>query len=106
MHAFVHTLHLALYHFCNIRGRVLVLQVDQYLHQLPIKALPGIGRVLEDKLKQRSVSTCGQLRMIPKVIFCILKDNVFTFQEDLFVEMVVSHFLFNTRLLNQFPRGK
>ncbi|XP_024021251.1 DNA repair protein REV1 isoform X2 [Morus notabilis] len=41
-------------------------KVDDYLHQLPIKALPGIGRVLEEKLKQKNVQTCGQLRIISK----------------------------------------
>ncbi|XP_031381989.1 DNA repair protein REV1 isoform X1 [Punica granatum] len=41
-------------------------RVDDYLHDLPIKALPGIGHVLEDKLKQRNIRTCGQLRMISK----------------------------------------
>lgn len=41
--------------------------MDNYLHDLPIKALPGIGYVLEDKLKQCNVLTCGQLKMISKV---------------------------------------
>ncbi|XP_059591918.1 DNA repair protein REV1 isoform X4 [Vitis vinifera] len=41
-------------------------KVDDYLHQLPIKALPGIGHVLEEKLRRRKVHTCGQLRMISK----------------------------------------
>ncbi|XP_021285553.1 DNA repair protein REV1 isoform X2 [Herrania umbratica] len=41
-------------------------RVDEYLDQLPIKALPGIGHVLEEKLKNRNVRTCGQLRMISK----------------------------------------
>ncbi|KAK2985827.1 hypothetical protein RJ640_018693 [Escallonia rubra] len=41
-------------------------KVDDYLHKLPIKALPGIGHVLEEKLKRREVKTCGQLRMISK----------------------------------------
>ncbi|XWS62960.1 hypothetical protein CRYUN_Cryun06bG0055600 [Craigia yunnanensis] len=40
--------------------------VDEYLNQLPIKALPGIGHVLEEKLKKKNVRTCGQLRMISK----------------------------------------
>ncbi|KAJ4716214.1 DNA repair protein REV1 [Melia azedarach] len=40
--------------------------VDEYLNQLPIKALPGIGYALEEKLKRRNVWTCGQLRMISK----------------------------------------
>ncbi|CAK9187090.1 unnamed protein product [Ilex paraguariensis] len=41
-------------------------KVDDYLNELPIKALPGIGHVLEEKLKRRQVKTCGQLQMIPK----------------------------------------
>ncbi|XVE93451.1 hypothetical protein REPUB_Repub01dG0193800 [Reevesia pubescens] len=41
-------------------------RVDEYLDQLPIKALPGIGHVLEEKLKNKNVRTCGQLRMISK----------------------------------------
>ncbi|XP_022952777.1 DNA repair protein REV1 [Cucurbita moschata] len=41
-------------------------KVDDYLDPLPIKDLPGIGRALEEKLKKRSVFTCGQLRMISK----------------------------------------
>ncbi|XP_057964637.1 DNA repair protein REV1 isoform X2 [Malania oleifera] len=41
-------------------------KVDDHLCQLPIKALPGIGRVLEEKLKKLQLETCGQLRMISK----------------------------------------
>ncbi|KAM7479135.1 hypothetical protein LguiA_027348 [Lonicera macranthoides] len=41
-------------------------KVDDYLHELPIKALPGIGHALEEKLKTRQVKTCGQLRTISK----------------------------------------
>ncbi|KAI3413115.1 uncharacterized protein J3R85_016475 [Psidium guajava] len=41
-------------------------KVDEYLRKLPINALPGIGYVLEDKLKQRNIWTCGQLRMVSK----------------------------------------
>ncbi|XVE49265.1 hypothetical protein DITRI_Ditri01bG0069000 [Diplodiscus trichospermus] len=41
-------------------------KVDDYLNQLPIKALPGIGHVLEEKLKNKNVRTCGQLRLISK----------------------------------------
>ncbi|KAK6946041.1 UmuC domain [Dillenia turbinata] len=41
-------------------------KVDNYLHELPVKALPGIGYVLEEKLKMLQVKTCGQLRMISK----------------------------------------
>ncbi|PIA27042.1 hypothetical protein AQUCO_08300016v1 [Aquilegia coerulea] len=42
-------------------------KVEGFLDELPIKALPGIGHVLEDKLKRLSIQTCGQLRMISKV---------------------------------------
>ncbi|OMO63318.1 DNA-repair protein, UmuC-like protein [Corchorus olitorius] len=41
-------------------------RVDEYLDQLPIKALPGIGHVLEEKIKTKNIRTCGQLRMISK----------------------------------------
>ncbi|KAL9267511.1 DNA repair protein REV1-like protein, partial [Drosera capensis] len=41
-------------------------KVDDYLLQLPIKALPGIGHVLEQKLNKRHVQTCEQLRAISK----------------------------------------
>ncbi|XP_043813942.1 DNA repair protein REV1 isoform X4 [Manihot esculenta] len=41
-------------------------RVDEYLQELPIKALPGIGYVLEEKLKKKNISTCGQLRLISK----------------------------------------
>ncbi|GAB4852853.1 hypothetical protein Ancab_017050 [Ancistrocladus abbreviatus] len=47
-------------------------KVDEYLIKLPIKALPGIGHVLEEKLKKRQVQTCGQLRMISKE--CLQKE--------------------------------
>lgn len=42
-------------------------QVNEFLKELPIKALPGIGRALEEKLKGRHVKTCGDLHMISKV---------------------------------------
>ncbi|KAL3515331.1 hypothetical protein ACH5RR_022233 [Cinchona calisaya] len=41
-------------------------RVDDYLCELPVKALPGIGHVLEEKLKKKQIKTCGQLRMIAK----------------------------------------
>ncbi|KAF7144242.1 hypothetical protein RHSIM_Rhsim05G0088900 [Rhododendron simsii] len=41
-------------------------KVDDYLNELPIKSLPGIGHVLEEKLKRIQIQTCGQLRMISK----------------------------------------
>lgn len=42
-------------------------QVEEYLHELPVKALPGIGYVLEEKLRKLDITTCGQLQMISKV---------------------------------------
>uniref|UniRef100_A0A7N0TNI1 DNA repair protein REV1 n=1 Tax=Kalanchoe fedtschenkoi TaxID=63787 RepID=A0A7N0TNI1_KALFE len=47
---------------CHIRPEV----VDDYLLKLPIKSLPGIGHVLEEKLKKQHIKTCGQLRAISK----------------------------------------
>ncbi|KAK8259327.1 hypothetical protein V6Z12_D13G048200 [Gossypium hirsutum] len=41
-------------------------RVDEYLDQLPIKVLPGIGHVLAEKLKNKNVRTCGELRLISK----------------------------------------
>nr|XP_043621063.1 DNA repair protein REV1 [Erigeron canadensis] len=41
-------------------------KVNDFLKQLPIKALPGIGRALEEKLKGKHVKTCEELRMISK----------------------------------------
>ncbi|KAL8156172.1 DNA repair protein REV1 [Apium graveolens] len=41
-------------------------KVEEYLNELPIKALPGIGHVLEDKLKRTNVKTCKQLRLLSK----------------------------------------
>ncbi|KAJ8769069.1 hypothetical protein K2173_024065 [Erythroxylum novogranatense] len=41
-------------------------KVDEYLQELPIKTLPGIGHVLEEKLRKRNICTCGQLRLISK----------------------------------------
>lgn len=43
-------------------------QVGDHLSQLPINALPGIGNVLQEKLKKQNVHTCGQLHMISKVL--------------------------------------
>ncbi|XP_040361483.1 DNA repair protein REV1-like isoform X2 [Rosa chinensis] len=42
-------------------------EVHDYLYELPIKTLPGIGRILEEKLKKRNILIYGQLRAIPKV---------------------------------------
>ncbi|KAF3624885.1 DNA repair protein REV1 [Capsicum annuum] len=41
-------------------------KVEEHLCELPVKALPGIGYVLEEKLNRRQITTCGQLRMISK----------------------------------------
>ncbi|PIN17326.1 Translesion DNA polymerase - REV1 deoxycytidyl transferase [Handroanthus impetiginosus] len=41
-------------------------KVDDYLSTLPVKALPGIGYVLEAKLKRKLIKTCGQLRLLTK----------------------------------------
>lgn len=41
-------------------------KVNSYLEELPIKALPGIGHSLGEKLKSRQIHTCGQLRLISK----------------------------------------
>ncbi|XP_076935359.1 DNA repair protein REV1-like [Bidens hawaiensis] len=41
-------------------------KVNDFLKEFPVKALPGIGRALEEKLKGRHVKTCGELRMISK----------------------------------------
>ncbi|KAL2939188.1 DNA repair protein REV1, partial [Bienertia sinuspersici] len=41
-------------------------KVDKYLLDLPIKSLPGIGHILEQKLKAKGVQTCGQLRIFSK----------------------------------------
>uniref|UniRef100_A0A0E0LEY1 DNA repair protein REV1 n=1 Tax=Oryza punctata TaxID=4537 RepID=A0A0E0LEY1_ORYPU len=41
-------------------------KVDGYLNTLSIKALPGIGHTVSDKLRSKEVEYCGQLRNIPK----------------------------------------
>ncbi|KAK1276508.1 DNA repair protein REV1 [Acorus gramineus] len=41
-------------------------KVDDYLKDLLIKALPGIGPAIQEKLKSLDVHNCGQLRMIPR----------------------------------------
>jgi hypothetical protein len=50
---------------------VLLFQVQDHLNQLPINALPGVGHVLQEKLKKHNVQTCGQLMMISKVLLFI-----------------------------------
>lgn len=51
--------------------------MDDYLYTLPVKALPGIGHVLEEKLKNKQIRTCGQLRPIAKVIFTVIELSFF-----------------------------
>uniref|UniRef100_A0ACD6AF46 Uncharacterized protein n=1 Tax=Avena sativa TaxID=4498 RepID=A0ACD6AF46_AVESA len=41
-------------------------KADDYLNTLPIKALPGIGFTVSDKLKSNEVEYCGQLRNVSK----------------------------------------
>lgn len=55
--------------------------MDDYLDQLPIKALPGIGHVLGEKLKKKNVQTCGQLRIISKVF----SDDFFYFFHEIII---------------------
>ncbi|XP_077211592.1 DNA-directed DNA polymerase isoform X2 [Tasmannia lanceolata] len=43
-------------------------KVDDYFKNLPIKALPGIGHVLSEKLKSQNIQTCGELRVISKEV--------------------------------------
>ncbi|CAI9294554.1 unnamed protein product [Lactuca saligna] len=41
-------------------------KVNDFLKELPVKVLPGIGRALDEKLKGKHIQTCGDLRMISK----------------------------------------
>ncbi len=41
---------------------VLPEQVDEFVQQLPVKCLHGVGRVTAQKLKRLGIETCGQLR--------------------------------------------
>ncbi|KAL7082614.1 hypothetical protein ACP275_14G110800 [Erythranthe tilingii] len=41
-------------------------KVDTYLSELPVKTLPGIGHILEEKLKKKQIKTCAHLRAITK----------------------------------------
>ncbi|KAK4378473.1 hypothetical protein RND71_000335 [Anisodus tanguticus] len=43
-------------------------KVEEHQCALPVKALPGIGHVLEEKLNRKQITICGQLRMISKEI--------------------------------------
>ncbi|KAI3753074.1 hypothetical protein L2E82_25119 [Cichorium intybus] len=41
-------------------------KVNDFLEELPVKVLPGIGRALDEKLKGRNIKTCGDLRTLSK----------------------------------------
>ncbi|KMZ75187.1 DNA-directed DNA polymerase [Zostera marina] len=41
-------------------------KVDDYMKNLSICALPGIGRTLQHKLKAQNISTCSQLQLFSK----------------------------------------
>nr|CAD1825862.1 unnamed protein product [Ananas comosus var. bracteatus] len=41
-------------------------KVQDFLNDLPVKALPGIGHSLDEKLKSRQIQSCGQLQNISK----------------------------------------
>ncbi|KAG6515804.1 hypothetical protein ZIOFF_026234 [Zingiber officinale] len=42
------------------------LVVEDYLNDLPVMELPGIGYATHEKLKKRQIQTCGQMRMTQK----------------------------------------
>lgn len=46
---------------------MLFLQVEEFLDQLAVGTLPGVGSVLKEKLEKQNIQTCGQLRLISKV---------------------------------------
>ncbi|CAN8246108.1 unnamed protein product [Cochlearia groenlandica] len=41
-------------------------KVDEFLGQLTVGTLPGVGSVLKEKLEKQNIQTCGQLRLISK----------------------------------------
>ncbi|XP_074582467.1 DNA repair protein REV1 isoform X2 [Curcuma longa] len=41
-------------------------KVEDYLNDLPVMELPGIGYATLEKLKKRQIQTCGQMRMTQK----------------------------------------
>jgi DNA repair protein REV1 len=48
-------------------------KVEEFLDQLPVGTLPGVGSVLKEKLVKQNIQTCGQLRLISKkypIEFC------------------------------------
>ncbi|RRJ84015.1 DNA polymerase IV [Aestuariirhabdus litorea] len=42
-------------------------QVDDFVEQLPVKRLHGVGRVTANKLKRLGIETCGQLRVFSQL---------------------------------------
>ena len=40
-------------------------RVDQFLLTLPVSRVPGVGKVMEGKLAERGIATCGDLRTWP-----------------------------------------
>ncbi|BAB08828.1 unnamed protein product [Arabidopsis thaliana] len=42
-------------------------KVEEFLDQLPVGTLPGVGSVLKEKLVKQNIQTCGQLRLISKI---------------------------------------
>lgn len=61
------------------------LQVENFLDDLPITSLPGIGHALGCKLETRKIHTCGQLRQVSKVLRKFTKLNIFSFFLGIFV---------------------
>ncbi|XP_078431133.1 DNA-directed DNA polymerase [Wolffia australiana] len=43
-------------------------KVEDYMKELPVDALPGIGYTLNEKLESHNIQTCSQLRQIPKEV--------------------------------------
>ncbi|KAL0737153.1 hypothetical protein Bca4012_013363 [Brassica carinata] len=41
-------------------------KVEEFLDQLAVGTLPGVGSVLKEKLEKQNIQTCGQLRLISK----------------------------------------
>lgn len=57
-----------------VHGNVFCLQVDEFLGQLPVGSLPGVGSVLKEKLEKQNIQTCGQLCLISKVKHFVVMD--------------------------------
>ncbi len=41
-------------------------RVDDFLRNLPVGRIPGVGRVTEARLQALGIATCGQLRQLPR----------------------------------------